>query len=113
MQGFYGVEGKPYAKLCAMAITEVQPGNGEWLRFYRERAGLTQRELAAAAGISYVTVNHLENDRRMPSERVAKALARELRVKPRYLFPDDGMLTPSAVAEKYLKAYKRRRRSQS
>ena len=89
-----------------MRRTQVEPGYGEWLRFLRERKGLTQRELAAGAGVSYVTVNHLENDRRVASERVARLLARELKAAPEDVFPDDGRRNPSYVLERYLKRWK-------
>lgn len=94
-----------------MRRNEVEPGYGEWLRFYRERAGFTQRQLANAAGVSYVTVNHLENDRRLASDRVARLLAKQLALKPGELFPEDGRLTPSAVIERYLKLLEKRKRA--
>lgn len=40
---------------------------GKWLRRYRERVGLTQREVAAAAGVTSQCISQLENDRRAAS----------------------------------------------
>lgn len=92
-----------------MRQNEVQPGYGEWLRFYRERAGLTQRELAGDAGVSYVTVNHLENGRRRASERVTRLLSSELGVEPaEMLFPPD-LPTPTKIVERYLSHYRKRK----
>ncbi len=93
-----------------MRRNEVQPGTGEWLRFYRERAGLTQRQLAGAAGVSYVTVNHLENDRRAAWDRVTRLLASELGVKSKDVFPTDGRLAPTEIIERYLKHLRKARK---
>lgn len=101
-----------------MRRNEVQPGTGEWLRFYRERAGLTQRQLASAAGVSYVTVNHLENDRRAASDRVARLLSKaltaelpkQLKVKPEDLFPENDLPTPTEIVLDFLAAYQERRK---
>lgn len=51
------------------------------LRPTRERAALTQRELAAKAGLSRVSVNHLENGGNARISSVRK-LAKALSVKP-------------------------------
>ena len=88
-----------------MRRNELQPGYGDWLRFYRDRDGYTQRQLAEDAGVSYVTVNHLENGRRAASERVARLLADELEVRPEDLFPGDRLPTPNQIVERFLKRY--------
>lgn len=40
---------------------------GKWLRRYRERKGMTQREVADAAGVTSQCISQLENDRRSAS----------------------------------------------
>lgn len=71
---------------------------------------MTQRELAEAAGVSYVTVNHLENDRRIASDRVTRLLAKALRVKPAsMLFPGDDLKTPTQILKRELRRYERKR----
>lgn len=88
---------------------KVPDGYGQWLRFFRERAGLTQTELAAAAGIERQTLCHLENDRRLPSRRVANALARTLGVTAAELFPELDAPTPTEVLTRHVKARNRRK----
>ncbi len=50
------------------------------IRVYREHRGLTQEQLAAAAGISKPYLSQLENGLRTPSVDKAKALADALQV---------------------------------
>jgi len=52
------------------------------LRVIRERAFLTQAELAEAAGISLITLNRLENGKQKPSFKTIRKLAEALGVKP-------------------------------
>ena len=56
------------------------PGFGAILSAARRRRGLSQRELAAAAGISAGYLAMLETDRRAPSESVALDLVDALRL---------------------------------
>ncbi|MEU9195823.1 helix-turn-helix domain-containing protein [Streptomyces hundungensis] len=51
---------------------------GEWLREQRERAGLTQQQLAEMAIMSRTHIAHIEAGRRWPSEDDAKRLDRAL-----------------------------------
>jgi transcriptional regulator with XRE-family HTH domain len=55
------------------------------LKEFREKALLTQEELARQVGISFVTLNRWENDKQRPSFRLLKQLARVLKVKPEEL----------------------------
>lgn len=55
---------------------------GEELRKARERAGLTQQELANAAGLHYTYVCHLEHDRYSPTLNVFFRLCDALEVSP-------------------------------
>jgi len=84
-----------------MRRQRVPSGYGQWLRFHREQAGLTQRELANAAGLERMTLNALENDRHLPSQRTANVLSKVLGVTPRELFPDLDAPTPIEVLEKH------------
>jgi putative transcriptional regulator len=55
----------------------------------RYRAGLSQGELATAAGVSRRTISSLEQEHSAPSLRVARALARVLERPLDDLFPED------------------------
>lgn len=55
------------------------------LRVYRTARGLTQRELAAAAGVTRETVIGAETRRRHPREATLRALAYALGVEPEAL----------------------------
>lgn len=46
-----------------------------WLMELRERAGMTQADLAEATGLSRMTINTIESGRKPPSEQVAKKIA--------------------------------------
>src|SRR5688572_6575285 len=49
---------------------------GEYLRRYRERAGMTQEELAAQAGVTAKAISALERaERRSPYPQTVRALA--------------------------------------
>jgi transcriptional regulator with XRE-family HTH domain len=80
---------------------------GAWLRFYREEVGMTQRELAKKADVGYVSINHLENDRRWATPDMTKALSKVLRVAPSELFPSAGTPSPSMIVRAYLRRTKR------
>lgn len=51
---------------------------GQWLKEQRERAGLTQQELAEAATMTRTHIAHIEAGRRWPSEEDAKRLDKAL-----------------------------------
>ncbi len=57
---------------------DTVPGFGERLRLLREAAGMTQPELAVAAGTHFTNVARLESEARSPSFRLALALASAL-----------------------------------
>jgi transcriptional regulator with XRE-family HTH domain len=65
-------------------VQEMRRDGGRWLREMRERAGLSQRELAHLVQTDYYTfVSQLENGRgRIPPDRYY-AWARALKVEPR------------------------------
>ena len=62
-----------------------------YLRDHRTDAGLTQAELAAAAGVSRKTINTIENGVFTPSTILALTLAQELDCSVHDLFalPED------------------------
>lgn len=62
---------------------------GAQVRRVRERALLTQEELASRAGIGLTTLNRIENDRSEPHFRTIRKLAKALDVDPRELIGDD------------------------
>jgi DNA-binding SARP family transcriptional activator/tetratricopeptide (TPR) repeat protein len=70
---------------------------GQLLQRHRQRAGLTQRDLADRSGVSVRTIGHLEQDRvRRPRTRSLDALAEALGVTSRALLatPDPPAGTP-------------------
>jgi len=55
-------------------------GFGEKLRRWRSRRALSQRELAALAGLQHVTVARLETGSRQPRPKTIRVLAKALDV---------------------------------
>jgi transcriptional regulator with XRE-family HTH domain len=62
---------------------------GAQVKRVRERALLTQEELAARAGIGLTTLNRIENDRAEPHFRTIRKLAKALSVDPAELLPKE------------------------
>lgn len=52
------------------------------LRFVRERKAMTQRELAARAGITHVQISRIENGDAEPYPSTVRKLAAALNVEP-------------------------------
>lgn len=77
--------------------------NLSWLRIVRDLRGMSQRELAAASGVSQVAISKLENELRSPRWTTARVLADALGVPPEQLFPDDDQPSPADVLADYLK----------
>ena len=61
---------------------------GTQVRRARERALLTQGELANRAGIGLTTLNRIENDHAEPQFRTIRKIAKALEVDPRDLIGD-------------------------
>jgi transcriptional regulator with XRE-family HTH domain len=57
------------------------------LKDWRERRGYSVRELAEHAGVSYVTVVKIENERMSPTVALLEKLAEALDISVRELFP--------------------------
>ena len=57
------------------------------LRYWRERRGYSVRELAERAGVGFVTVSRIENDRMSPTVAMLEKLAAALRISVRDFFP--------------------------
>lgn len=62
---------------------------GAQVKRTRERALLTQQELADRAGIGLATLNRIENDRAEPQFRTIRKLAEALGVDPATLIPKE------------------------
>jgi transcriptional regulator with XRE-family HTH domain len=62
---------------------------GAQVKRVRERALLTQEELAARAGIGLTTLNRIENNRAEPQFRTIRKLAKPLAVDPAELLPKE------------------------
>lgn len=62
---------------------------GAQVKRARERALLTQEELANRAGVGLTTLNRIENDRSEPHFRTIRKLAKALDVDPRDLIGSD------------------------
>lgn len=58
---------------------------GENVRAVRSRAGLSQKELAAAVGVSQAMVSQVERGEKSPSLDLFETMARVLGVKASYL----------------------------
>jgi transcriptional regulator with XRE-family HTH domain len=56
------------------------------LRHWRERRGYSVRELAKRAGVGFVTVSRIENDRMSPTVAMLEKLARALGIDVRDFF---------------------------
>ena len=81
------------------------------IRYYRKQRGMSQRELATKAEISYITVTNLERSGSQPSVRVRKAIAKVLDVDEESLCGFDSPFVPCTLAfpkddGDYLCAYK-------
>ena len=62
---------------------------GAQVKRVRERALLTQQELADRAGIGLTTLNRIENDHAEPQFRTIRKLAKTLGVDPAALIPEE------------------------
>jgi transcriptional regulator with XRE-family HTH domain len=62
---------------------------GTQVKRERERALLTQQELAGRAGIGLTTLNRIENDHAEPHFRTIRKLAKALSVDPAVLIPKE------------------------
>ena len=58
-----------------------------YLRDYRVKKLMTQKELAKASGVSQVTISFIENQLSEPMELTKQKLARALKVASEKLFP--------------------------
>ena len=58
----------------------------------RELRALSQRELAALAGLSVTTVNRIENGQHRPMPKTVRKLARALGVSPEELLTEQPKL---------------------
>ncbi len=77
---------------------------GEYIRSLRAAAGLTQRQLAAAVGISPSLLSHVESGRREPTIRSLRAISRALGIPSAALFAvalDDDLAVESTSTEKH------------
>jgi transcriptional regulator with XRE-family HTH domain len=94
--------------VAALRVQELRREAGRWLRGQRERAGLSQRQLAAKVGAGYYTlISQLETGRgrvppndylvwagalNIPPEELARTLMRFYDPVTYYiLFEDDGL----------------------
>jgi len=72
---------------------------GTLIRMHRDRAGLSQRQLAEAAGVTVSYVSDIENNRKQPSRpETIRALASALGVRADELFVGVGRV-PDDLAE--------------
>ena len=60
------------------------------LRHWRERRGFSMRELAARAGVGFVTVSRIENGHLSPTVAMLEKLAEALGIGLRDFFPATG-----------------------
>jgi transcriptional regulator with XRE-family HTH domain len=73
-----------------MPSPNLPPTNfGKKLRVLRNRAGLTQRALAARAGIFRTTIDRIERELQEPYWSVVIAIAQALNTTPDAFLPDE------------------------
>jgi len=58
------------------------------LRRLRERQALSQRDLAAKAGVNVTTINHIEQGKQRPNPSTIRKLAKALGVTPEELISE-------------------------
>lgn len=75
---------------------------GTRIREYRERAGLSQRQLVAGEDFSAAFVSRIESGERRPSEAVLRAIGRKLGVDPHELVAGVGDPRVRALREAQL-----------
>jgi transcriptional regulator with XRE-family HTH domain len=64
--------------------------NGQALKTIRDKAGLTQEQLAAASGATFGTINRLENGHVQPTLATVQKIADALGVEPTELLTLNG-----------------------
>ena len=67
---------------------EFSKAVGKKIRFYRNKAGISQEELAYRCGLYRTYIGHLENARYSPTAYVLWKIARELKVPIEKFFPE-------------------------
>jgi transcriptional regulator with XRE-family HTH domain len=88
----------------------IEPEPGDFIRAHRERAGLTQRELAERAGISQAVVSRIEKGRQLPTldqiDRVLDVLGLMLRLEsvPAWAAIDEAVEQARSVEEVFIEA---------
>ena len=60
------------------------------LRFYRQKKGITQEQLAHYAGVSVTAVQNLEYGKNKPKHQTAQNFAKALGVPAEMIFPVGG-----------------------
>ncbi len=78
-------------------------GIGERLKLARVRARLSQRELAARAGVSAMAISKYENNEMMPGSTVLLRLSAALDVRPEFLLRSAPQLVIEPVYRKHSK----------
>ena len=77
---------------------------GERITYYRKKAGISQKDLAIAAGMAPNSISNYEKDKRMPSIVVLQDLAKALNVTADTLL---GLESPENTGESnVLRAYR-------
>jgi ribosome-binding protein aMBF1 (putative translation factor) len=76
----------PWETIAAERIAQHGKA-GLALRGARFREGLSQKELAKRSGVSQENISRIENGKRILGEKVAKKLAKHLRIDYRLLLP--------------------------
>lgn len=60
------------------------------IKYWREYHGISQRELARQANVSYTEMTNIENEHRTPNVYIAMDIAKVLKVPVEKLFSGDG-----------------------
>lgn len=76
---------------------------GQKIRAYRDKCGVTQKELASVTGISEQNISSIENDRREIGVQTAEKIAAFFGIDPSFLLFPNGL---KGVVKKYKKIHK-------
>lgn len=78
-----------FKKISEKDLSDIHGGNlGEVLKFYREKANISAKELAELLYVSSTTLSHYENNRRRPSLEFIRDFSILLQVDIQKLFKD-------------------------
>jgi transcriptional regulator with XRE-family HTH domain len=79
---------------------ELYVALGEVVRTHRERAGLTQGELARRVGMTRTSITNIESGRQKVQLHTLYDIAHAVDVSPQALLPSPEAVTPEAIEDR-------------